>query len=499
MGHGCRRGTRPRILDAGVTRRAARLVVDALRLDLWTREEVERRAARGLELGVGGFILFGGDADVVSSLTDRLGRDAGRPLWIGADLERGAGQQFRGLSELPPPAALARVDDAEDAARTAGRVTGEEAASVGVNWVLAPVLDLDAERRNPIVATRSFGADPAQVARLGGAWIEGCQSAGVSACMKHVPGHGRTADDSHIGLPVVAAGRDVLEADLLPFRRLAQTAATAMVAHVAYPALGAEGPATTEPSIVTGLLRDELGFTGPVATDAMIMGAIEEDAAAAVAAVAAGCDLVLYPNDAARTIAALDAASSERASAAIETALHRTEAALAALAGRVPSGGAAGPTRALTPDRETDFAVRAISGDPAAFAGWSAETSTRVVDVSDDPEVGPPAGREGPLAAILRDALADAGWRLDGAAEQTVVVLAATPRGWKGHVGLSADARERVERVRATSPRSAVVLLGHVRDGVSLEPPVVCAWSTESVMERAAARWLDRAVRGHGG
>jgi hypothetical protein len=420
---------------------------------------------------------------------------------MGADLERGAGQQFRGLTELPPPAALARAPGAEDAVRTAGRVTGEEAASVGVNWVLAPVLDLDAERRNPIVATRSFGADPERVARLGGAWIEGCQSAGVFACMKHAPGHGRTEDDSHIGLPVVAAGREVLEADLLPFRRLARTAATAMVAHVAYPALGAEGPATTERSIVTGLLRDELGFAGPVATDAMIMGAIEDDAVAAVAAVRAGCDLVLYPNDAARTVAALEAASSGEAGAAIEAALDRTADALASLAARFPARPPVGPrpTRALTPDRATEFAIAALSGDPAAFSGWSPERPTRVIDVSDDPEVGPPAGRDGPLAAILRDELAAAGWRLDQAAEQTVVVLAATPRGWKGHVGLSADARERVERVRAESPRSAVILLGHVRDAASLEPPVVCAWSTESVMERAAGRWLDRAVREHGG
>ena len=196
--------------------------MEAIRLDLWSADEIDRRIDTALEVGVGGFVLFGGDADGVSALTSRARSDAGRDLWMAADLERGAGQQFRGLTELPPPAALAHHDDPLAATHRAAEITAEEALSVGVNWVLAPVLDIDAERKNPIIATRSFGSDPALVTSLGRHWIEACQARGALACAKHFPGHGRTLTDSHAELPVIPAAREALESDLTPFRLVEQ-------------------------------------------------------------------------------------------------------------------------------------------------------------------------------------------------------------------------------------------------------------------------------------
>lgn len=469
----------------------ARLVIAALRLDRWSRAEVEDRADAALDLGTGGFILFGGEADDVRALTARLRAEAAHALWIGADLERGAGQQFRGLSELPPPAALAELGEAAEVCREAGRLTGQEALSVGVNWVLAPVLDLDAERENPIVATRSFSSDPARVAALGEAWIRGCQDAGAIACAKHFPGHGRTRDDSHIGLPVVEADRETLATDVAPFAAVTGVVGSMMAAHVAFPALGSSRPATIAPEIATDLLRGVLGFEGPLATDAMIMGAVgEDDAAAAVVALLAGCDLILYPSDVARTVEALRrAVETEPAARRATEAAGRAAAALASAA----PGGTPSPLAPL------DLAVRTIRDAAEGLDGWRADAPTRVLAVSDDPDVGPPAGREGPLGEILAAGLRDAGWPVVGgtdAAEQCVVVLAATPRGWKGHGGPAAEALADARALARSAPRGLVVLLGHARWLDDLAVPGICAWSTETIMERAAARWIHATVTG---
>ncbi len=476
----------PEAVDAG------RLVVAALRLDRWSTGDVSEHAARALDLGVGGFILFGGEAEAVATLTERLRRQSSHDILIGADLERGAGQQFRGLTELPPPAALAVLSDAPEAARQAGSVTARDALSVGVDWVLAPVLDLDAERTNPIVATRSFGSDPSRVAELGLRWIEGCQSQGALACAKHFPGHGRTTDDSHIGLPVVSADRETLQADLEPFARVAATVASAMVAHVVFPALGSERAATLSSTIVNGLLREQLGFDGLVATDAMIMGAIgHDDAGAAVDAVRAGCDLVLYPSDVDATIQTLKSALSEAPFGdTVAASIRRIDTALAR-----PRTGA----QAAEPMDDVRFACRTIVDRADALSDWSRSALTTVIGVSDDPDVGPPAGREGPLGAILRRELAGAGWSLtdadSDAGQQSIVVLAATPKGWKGRGGPSPEVVEQTRRILGKARRGVVVLLGHERWLDTLDVPGICAWSTETVMERAAARWIDGAVR----
>lgn len=475
----------------------ARVVIEALRLDRWPHDEVEARAERGLELGVGGFILFGGDVDRVGRLVERVRQDAGRDLWIGADLERGAGQQIRSLTELPPPAALAAHPTPEAAVAIAGRRTAEEARSVGINWVIAPVLDLDAEPDNPIIATRSFGSDPVRVGELGGRWIDACQSVGAVACAKHFPGHGRTREDSHIGLPAVDASAARLERDLAPFAAVSGAVGSVMIAHVAYPALGSERAATVSPGIVTGLLRRRLGFRGVISTDAMIMGGVgADDAAAAVGALAAGCDLICYPADAGATITALVRAADGDAEFS-----SRLEAAVRLAARLCPPGAAVSPAPASGDAFEPiTFARETIVGDPAAVRGWSPEARTRVGGVSDDPDVGPPAGRAGALGAVAARELRRAGWHIgdDADAEQCLVVLAATPRGWKGRGAPSRAVLEQARALVQRAQRGLVVLLGHARWLPSLGAPGICAWSAETVMERAAARWVHEAVAGTG-
>ena len=192
-------------------------------------------------------------------------------------------------------------------------VTAQEARAVGINWVFAPVADLDVLPENPIVQTRAFGADPNDVATCVRHWIEGCQAAGALACAKHYPGHGRTTVDSHITLPVVEAPAAALRsADLLPFTVAIESGvASIMTAHVAYPALDASGLPATLSRTLLGELRGTSRFDGLVVTDALIMdGALSgrRESDAAVEAIQAGADLLLYPNDPRRVRDALEAA-----------------------------------------------------------------------------------------------------------------------------------------------------------------------------------------------
>lgn len=165
----------------------ARLLIPAIRWDQATGFGGQRsHIERALSLGCGGYIFFGGDASAVKELVAELRERSAFPLLVAADLERGAGQQFAGASGLPPLAAIGATSE-KGAASRAGRLTAREALSLGVNWVLAPVCDLDLEKENPIVGTRSFGADSRRVSQLVSEWIAGCQAAGAMACAKHFP------------------------------------------------------------------------------------------------------------------------------------------------------------------------------------------------------------------------------------------------------------------------------------------------------------------------
>lgn len=488
------------------------MFLEALRFDREGLEALDRRAARALELGVGGFILFGGDADTVAGIVTRLRAAAGWDLWIAADLERGPGQQFAGTPTLPPPAALAAHPDAEEATRRAAELTGRVASELGINWVLAPVLDLDVEPDNPIVATRSFGSDPNRVGRLGAIWIDACQTRGVAACAKHFPGHGRSVTDSHIGLPRIEASREELLADLEPYRMVADRVAAIMTAHVAFPALGGDGPATIEPAILSDLLRDSIGFRGLVVTDALIMGGFGADEvpdhSLVVRAVRAGCDLLLYPTDLEASIRAMSEATREDEEFArrVTDSIARSETACAAYG--PPTADAVGepdPGAAFTAGAEDAIrlATACVRGDAQA-ARQALDRGMPVVVrlISDDRR---PPGLP-PLGEAFGGELGRLGWTVAAAdpsgavtPSQRIVILEATPQGWKGRAGLSRDALESVQ-AELSAGRTAeqgvyLVVLGHARLLDSLPGPAACAWAAEPVMESAAARWIDGATR----
>jgi beta-N-acetylhexosaminidase len=190
--------------------------------------------------------------------------------------------------------------------------TATELRAVGLNMNMAPVLDVDTNRQNPIIGNRAFSAKPTQVCELGLATIAGLQDNKVVACGKHFPGHGDTVADSHLELPIVHASAERLrELELRPFRHAIDNGlATMMTAHVLYPSLDSQFPATLSPTILTTLLRDELRFDGVIVTDDLEMRAIIDHYGieeAVVRAFQAGADVLLICKERDREVAAMEA------------------------------------------------------------------------------------------------------------------------------------------------------------------------------------------------
>jgi len=463
-----------------------RLVIPALRwrADTGFRHE-EGVVDAALRSGAGGFIVFGGPAAEVATLTARLRAAAGRPLLIGADLERGAGQQFEGLREVPPPAALSSLGDL-DVVREAGLVTGADARAVGVNWLYGPVADLDLEPKNPIVQTRSFGPDPARVAAAVGAWIDGARAAGVLTCAKHFPGHGRTVRDSHDQLPIVAASRAELEAnDLIPFRAAIRAGVDAvMTCHVAFPALDPAGLPATLSAPILGMLREALGFRGLVVSDALIMDALRDRGTVvdvSLAVVAAGVDLLLYPPDPEATIAALTlrAGRDPTFRRCVDAALDKYQAALATAAEIRPTEAAPAGTAALA-DR--------IVGQGAPPTKLRAPIDLEIVD--DDLDGAFPASS----SDGVRTALTELGVPLGGGGSRIVLAFA-EPRASKGRGGFGPRGREQLAAARDRA--AVIVLFAHRRLTTELPSgiPVLLAWHRQPLMQAAAARWIAGAIR----
>ncbi len=468
----------------------ARLIMPALRSDALSGFAHEAgRIADTLELGVGGYIIFGGTSESVRRLTADLLRRAGRPLLLASDLERGAGQQVAGLTEFPPPMALASLGE-PSVVRWAASVTAQEARAVGINWVFAPVADLDLLPENPIVQTRAFGADPNEVATYVRQWIEGCQTAGALACAKHYHGHVRTSVDSHVTLPVVDAPAADLETDHVPFTVAIQSGvASIMTAHVAYPALDSSGLPATLSRTLLGRLRGEARFDGLVVTDALIMdGALvgRRESDAAVEAVQAGADLLLYPNDSRRVRDALEAALSSGAVSRgrIQESLRRYYRALAA---------ATAPTPPVTrgPYESAEALADALLKHGMMVRRPVPQLTPPLDLVVVDDDIGGPYP-PGPSDYVHRALGPDLIGRYGGGSR--VLLVFAEPRAWKGRSGFAPATKEALAHHAAGA--DLIVLFGHPRLAGELpsNAPVLLAWHRQKLMQDAVARWLSTRV-----
>lgn len=302
------------------------------------------------ELRLGGWIFFGRNVQTLvqtRALTDavRARYPADLPPILAIDQEGGRVARLRdGVEELPAMMAVAATGD-EGLARAAGEQLAFDLRRAGFNVDYAPVLDLALERMNTVIGSRSFGADPARVTRFAGAFAAGLEAGGIVATYKHFPGHGSTAVDSHLELPVVDVDEATLRArDLVPFERLLPGARALMTAHIVTRAFDAENAATLSHRLLTEVLRGEIGFAGVTFTDCMQMDAIARtvgSAEGAVAALVAGADCVLISHALAVVREAIDAieravADGRLTRARLQEAYDRTAALRSRLASSLP-------------------------------------------------------------------------------------------------------------------------------------------------------------------
>jgi beta-N-acetylhexosaminidase len=269
--------------------------------------------AERLRQGLGGVCLFGPNILSRAQLRELTGAiHAANPLAVIAIDEEGGDvtRLYYGTgSPYPGNAVLGRLDDLDHSASVARRV-GWEVRQAGCTLTFGPDVDVNSNADNPVIGVRSFGTDPARVAAHSAAWVRGLQATGVAASPKHFPGHGDTAQDSHLALPVVDVAPALLhERELVPFVAAIKAGAkTVMTSHIMLPQVDPVNPATLSPLILQGLLRGELGFDGVIVSDALDMtgaSGVLGIPGAAVAALAAGCDLLCIGTD--NTAAQLDA------------------------------------------------------------------------------------------------------------------------------------------------------------------------------------------------
>jgi len=320
--------------------------------------------------GLGGVVLFGSNVagpNELADLTDRL-RSAGEDVVIAMDEEGGEVTRLDAVtgSAVPGAGALGDLDD-EAATAAVYATIGRRLAETGVNVDIAPVADVNANPRNPVIGVRSFGAEPALVARHVAAAVRGLQGAGVAACTKHFPGHGDTDTDSHRAVAAVSHSRRTLdEVDLPPFRGAFDAGSRAiMTGHLLVPSLDPQNISTLSRTTLTTLLREEMGFTGAVITDALEMQAVSATVgmvAGAVQSLTAGADLLCI--GAAEYPGLVDDIISAVVVAVDDGRLPRERLVEAAARGRALAHPVPGmPVTPLTPVEVSAVACRAVKVD----------------------------------------------------------------------------------------------------------------------------------------
>jgi beta-N-acetylhexosaminidase len=473
-------------------------------------------------------------------LNRRLQKLSRVPLLVSADLEAGIGMRFADTTYWPWPMAVAATGDA-GLARRQGEIVAEEARAIGLNQIYAPVADVNVNPDNPVINVRSYGEDPAEVAKFVAAFVRGVESRGVLATVKHFPGHGDTRTDSHRSLPVLSASRERLDrVELVPFRAAIDAGAGAvMTAHLSLPALddepaparpggNADNPYTQDPAEVTanatmpaslsaritdGLLRRDLGFRGIVVTDALDMGGIVDHfdpGEAAVRAILAGADEVLKSTDTDAAIAGVRRAvesgriSRERLDLSVRRLLEAK-------------------ARVGVPEPDTERIFRVVdSPDHRAVAEEIARRSVTLVrerpgllplgrkvkayelvvadverSIGNDLNKALKSRLENPVEMGVVDARSsdsEIAAVLDKAGKADVVILALFVRfqSGRGTIALAPAMKSAIERLLAASPRVVAVSFGSpyvLREVPELET-YLCAWGSQTDMQVAVARAL---------
>jgi beta-N-acetylhexosaminidase len=466
----------------------------------------------------------------LAAFLNRMQRLARVPLLVSADFERGASMRMSGTTPFPPAMAFGATGDPE-LTRFEGAVTAREARALGVQWVFAPVADVNNNPDNPIINIRSFGENPQDVAAHVKAFIEGAHSDKrnyVLTTAKHFPGHGDTAVDTHLSLAAVTADRARIESlELVPFRAaIAAGTDSVMTGHLAVPALAPQDlPATLSPAILTGLLRNELGFKGLVITDALGMGAIVNGFGAgdaAVRALEAGADTLLMPADADVAIHAVLAAvqsgrlTRQRIQASVakllsakeRLGLDRRRAVDVESIGDVIDDPAVNDKaqeiadRAVTLVRNSGGMLPLAAPEHVCFVTM-AESRFSTDGVAFAQEV----RKRAPKAALIaldgtmtRDQVDDSVARLTECAQYAIAAFAPVNAG-AGAVGMSSELSRAIEGMIATGKPVALAALGnpYLLRAYPKVAAYLATFSTVVPSEIAAVKalWGEVAIRGH--
>lgn len=473
------------------------------------------------QLRVGGFILFEGDIYGSAVLIDRLQSQTSVPLLIGSDFERGAAFRVRNTVSLPWNMAVGATRSEQWAYRQ-GRITAREARALGVNWIFAPVVDVNNNPDNPVINIRSYGEDPQAVGRLGAAFVAGAQQARVLATAKHFPGHGDTEVDSHLELPVIPVRRSRLErVEWVPFKEAIRGGVMAvMTAHVAVPALEKDPgrPATLSAAVLEQVLRNELGFGGLIVSDSMRMKGLTRgfwSGEAAVQALEAGVDVLLDPPDAQVVLGALLAAvktgrlSEARVNRSVERVLQakarlglirRKPMDLQRLARRINA-----PALHRQAQQLADASVTLVKDDPSqAPLDVRRIRSAHLLILSAKPSPGAAADLEGQLgtrldslevnrlspeaAPSLLDRVKDGA----GKADLCVVALHVPLVTGTGRLGLPARLADWLKGLVRLKPTALLISLGdpYLIRQLSFFPTCLCTYSHVSTSQRAAVKAL---------
>lgn len=261
----------------------------------WFGKSSKEEALNLARLGVGGFCLYNGTTQEVKALIEELRANAPHQLLICCDYEYGLGRWHKDAPLLASNISIGAADR-EDLSYKKGYLTAVQARALGVDWVFAPVVDLAQEPSNPIVNTRSFGANAQKVSALAKAFMLGLEDGGCLNTLKHFPGHGSTTVDSHLAMPVLEKDFKLLEEeDLLPYRQLITRADSIMIGHLNIPSLDDKLPASFSPKVIQNYLRQKMHYKGLIITDALIMKAI--GALNPLDAFKAGADILLCPSE----------------------------------------------------------------------------------------------------------------------------------------------------------------------------------------------------------
>lgn len=425
-------------------RKVAKLVFPGVWTGMTKLDDVEA----WVRAGVGGVVLFGGHKESTPAYLDKLRKLGLR--FVMSDLEDGAGQQVKGATEFPSNMAVGATGS-EKHAYDKGFATACEARAVGIDWVLAPVLDVNTNAGNPVINVRAFGSDAALVKRLGAALARGLRDGGALNCGKHFPGHGDTSVDSHVVLP---EGRG----DVGPF---GIDLDAVMIAHLKTPYDEKIAPLSAK---VVGMLP--VGFKGPVVSDAFIMRAISNlgpEHETAADAINAGIDVILCPQDAPGLIDRL-ATSSRLSEARVDEAIRRLES--------LPSR----PAGSVTPNPQ------AIADDAIALVRGHLPIKRfpiRLVTIRDDTSRAD--------TRVFHEALAKRERVVEKFAfgGTTVAAVYSRVRAFRGSIGLGDAERRALEE---TKP-DIIVLFGNPFVKVDAKT-LVCAWSEDASSQRAAAKVL---------